>query len=686
MPARLAPDDGAPQTALSPPAPPGAASTRRVLVLLALGALLLLVGATSVILSLSREAAALHEAAAVEEAQRVVRSATGMRDFYSAEVVPRAREAGVPITHDYRAQPGTLPLPATMMLELGPWMDRAGDSTRMRLYSDRPFPWRAASRSFDGFERDALAALRADPDTPFVRIEEAEGRRVLRYAVADRLKASCVECHNRYPGSPKTDWAVGEVRGVLEVASPIADGVALLEGGMRRALAMSVVVVACAIGLVAVAFRGLQGSARSSERLAEDREAANLQLRGEVARRAETEAILRFSESTLRATFDGMQDGVLVFDRAMRIVQCNRVASAMFGYAAHQLPGTSVLGLLPGEALEETGPGRRRIEGMRRDGERFAADVAVSEIRMGDAPYFAALVSDATAQVRYERELAAARDAALDTARAKSQFLANMSHEIRTPMNGVIGVTGLLRDTALTAEQAGLVDTVQRSANALLTIIDDILDLSKIEAGRFRLHRTDFDPVEIVEDTLELLAERAAVRGLRLGYAVDGPMPAAIHTDEVRLRQVLNNLVGNAVKFTSEGEVTLRLVYLAAERRLEVRVRDTGPGIPAERIGDLFQPFSQIDGSATRRFGGTGLGLAISRQLVELMGGTISVTSREGEGSEFRFTIDWLPPAGPPAEAPPARTRLAGRALRIVGFDPVQRAQLASWGLVLHDE
>lgn len=418
-------------------------------------------------------------------------------------------------------------------------------------------------------------------------------------------------------------------------------------------------------------------------------------LRDALAKAVEEQGRAREAEHEFRCLVDSAPDALIIADGAGRIILCNQQAEALFGYSAHELAGQLVELLVPDRfrsghrehracfaqapAVRPMGAGYE-LAARRHDGTEFPVQISLSHMETSEGRFAIAAIRDITMQKRNERELQAAKGAAEAGIKAKSEFLATMSHEIRTPMNGIIGMTGLLLDTALTAEQREYAETVRASGGALLGIINDILDFSKVEAGKLDLETVDFDLRVLVEDVGMLLAERAHSKGLELASLVQAPVPTGMRGDPGRIRQILTNLVGNAIKFTERGEIIVNVSVADStdgEGPPYVNVRfdvtDTGIGIAPEQCERIFERFAQADSSMSRRFGGTGLGLAICKMLTQLMRGRIGVESVPGKGTTFWFIIPLQQQARvQPAQVVPSRS-LQGHRVLIVDDHAVNR-------------
>jgi PAS domain S-box-containing protein len=418
-------------------------------------------------------------------------------------------------------------------------------------------------------------------------------------------------------------------------------------------------------------------------------------------RRAQDEA-LRDQAALTRAIIDSNPNPIYLKDAECRFVDVNPAWERQTGIPSREACGRTVTDLFPSERsavydrqdrellIRGEGSSIAEVEVRRDDGRQHHYIMSKSVLKWSDGRVrgLVGTLTDITALKEIEAALRASREEALSAGQAKAAFLATMSHEIRTPLNGVLGMANLLRDTPLDPEQRDYVDTILVSGDALLSVINDILDYSKIESGRMDLESEPLSLERVVEDSVEILAERAREKDVELAWEVGEGVPPWIAGDLARLRQVLVNLVGNAVKFTDAGEVVVAVRRTGAEEdgrvRLRFEVADTGIGIAPERLATLFEPFTQVDASTTRKYGGTGLGLAICRRLVRIMGGELEVTSQPGRGSVFFFEIPVMPaPAMEPAAQGPAPD-IAGRRILIVDDHAtnlrILSQQLKRWG------
>jgi PAS domain S-box-containing protein len=809
----------------------GSFGTRRVRLLrewaLPLLLLAFVLGTAFVLYHLYHQSQDLYRTMATQSASLQAEVLAEFRTLYTSEVVERLldhRSGPVVVTHNYKGRKGAIPLPVTMTLALGERFDRHRTGTRIRLFSDYPFPSRKDGKPRDPFEREALRRLRRHPDQPYFAFERFEGRPSLRYAVADRLRASCLKCHNDpKTGSPKTDWKVGEVRGVLEIIRPLDNSVADSSAGLQRTFVTTVgvyLIGVLGLGLVAVRLR-------------------------------RTRATLQDAEARTRAILDTAAEGIFTLDEDGTVASFNAAAARIFGYASEEVVGRPVGLLLPGadgerlcrearppEQAGEQAVFRAEVQGRRKDGTALALDLAASAVSVGQGRTLTAIARDLSERRRAEQaldqerhllhtlmdhlpdniyfkdaasrflrinralaerfglkdpaeavgktdfdyftgeharrafadeqaivrtgepvigleeketwpdghetwasttkmplrdrggaicgtfgisrditdrkraqvELQRAKEAAEAASRAKSEFLANVSHEIRTPMNGILGMTELALDTDLTEEQRDYLETVKSSADALLAVINDILDFSKIEAGMLDLERTDFPLRDSLGDTLKTLAQRAHHKGLELACHIAPEVPDPLVGDPHRLRQIVVNLVGNALKFTEQGEVVVEVSKIESTDDtdksalsvssvssvdsmpprstvcLHFEVHDTGIGIPADKQQVIFHAFEQVDSSTTRRYGGTGLGLAIASRLVGMMGGRMWVESELGRGSTFHFNVRFDVRQGPAAPQLPRPPRdLQGLPILVVDDNATNRRileeMLGNWHL-----
>ena len=411
---------------------------------------------------------------------------------------------------------------------------------------------------------------------------------------------------------------------------------------------------------------------------------ANVALAQEIAERKRAEELFRL-------VVDSAPNGLLMIDCQGTIILANLQMEKMFGYDKQDLLGRPIETLIPeryrGHHLSHrenffTDPKARAMGagrdlfGLRKDGSEFPVEIGLNPVETPDGTHVLASIIDITGRKLVEQELKLTKEAAEAANEAKSAFLANISHEIRTPMTGITGMAGLLDDTELTPQQREYCEVIRRSGDALLTIINEVLDFSKVESGEIELEVIDFDLRSSVDDITALFAQQAADRGIELIQFIHHDVPTNLRGDPGRLRQILSNLVGNALKFTAKGEVVVRVNVVEetpTHALLRFEITDTGIGIAKDKYAKLFNVFSQADASITRKYGGTGLGLVLCKKFVDLMDGQIGFTSEIGTGSCFWLTLKLLKSVQPAA---PARSDLQGLKVLIAEGNSTSRAVL----------
>gem|GEM_PF-1222316 len=518
--------------------------------------------------------------------------------------------------------------------ELHKEVTSSGHTSSLKPFGSMSAPTSWEKEALLSFEKGAVEAG---------RVEMVDGKPYYHYISRLLIEKSCMACH------ATQGYSVGDVRGGVSELIPLQELYKEFHHDMANQYKSYGLF--WLIGIVIIGF----GTRKLFHATANINEQAAL-LTQELSKSLQLQNSLQLKTLEQDAILSASNIGIcLVKDRA--IVWANQAMHKIFGYPEPELACTATKELyVSADAYESMGMEaypriaqgvayKINIEMRRKDGTKLWARLqgkAIDQYNISSGTVWT--IEDITTTLQAENELRQARDAADQANSAKSDFLATMSHEIRTPMNGLIGMTDILLETDLSAEQRGYVEIVSRSGEKLLGLINDILDFSKIESGKLDLELLDFDLQLTLNDIVKLLAYRADKTGIKLSCRIDPAIPLRLHGDPTRVSQILTNLVGNSLKFTHQGAVAINTTLVSDEDgsiTIRFAVSDTGIGIPQSRLDAIFTPFTQVDSSTTRKYGGTGLGLSICSQLAELMGGKIGVTSEEGKGSTFWFTVSF---------------------------------------------
>jgi PAS domain S-box-containing protein len=550
-----------------------------------------------------------------------------LRSVYTAEVVEKVRGHGLTISHDYHGKNKTIPLPASLTMDIGRRMTDRGSGLRWRLYSEYPFPWRKDGGPHDTFERDAIKALKINPKQPFYRMEQFQGQTVLRYAVADLMRPQCIACHNTNPDSPKTDWKVGDLRGVLTLTRSLNPTVVVAQSGLQGALGLMALVAALSLTGIGVVLGKQRQHAKG--------------LATEVAERRKVEKDLMASIAHATAMDEASPLGTFVTDVDGRCQHVNQMYQKITGYSTEAMNGAAwSTGVHPDEldellakwkdALEHDRTFVAECHFIRPDGSTTWVSYKAAAMQDGGQLLgYVGTIEDISARKNVER--------------MKNEFVSTVSHELRTPLTSIMGSLGLLAGGVsgeISTQAKTLVEIARKNSERLVRLINDILDIEKIESGRmhFDLQPRELQP--LVQQSIA--ANRAYGDQYGVSFEIVKPLPGAwAQVDTDSMMQVMTNLLSNAAKYSPQGgTVEIRLVREGGMIRLSVT--DHGPGMPASFHDKVFEKFSQADASDSRQKGGTGLGLSITKAIVEAMGGLIGFITADGVGTTFYFDLpEW---------------------------------------------
>ena len=572
-----------------------------------------------------------------QEALKTLNYLKKIRVYYTSSVVDKVEGSSIKVDYNYKQNYHTIPLAATLVHDLALILPTS--EMQIKMYSNYPFPNRA-KRVLSDFEKESLAFLIKNPEKVYIKDIQIENKHSLRVAVADiMLDNSCVECHNSRSDSPKKDWKIDDVRGVIEVNIPFEEGV-LLNTEELNALIYIFVFVLVSLGLhyIVIAIIRSKDHNRVKEELEKEVEQRTTSLNSTVKLLNQYKKAVDISTIVSKTDIKGKI--TYVNDEFEKISQYRReeLLGKNHNIVRHSdMPQSTFKDMWQTIRAKKIWKGQ--IKNRAKDGSSYYVATTIVPILnyKDEIEEFLAIRFNITDIINSKLEAQKADE-------TKSIFLANMSHEIRTPLNAIIGFSDILSKsknlTSIEKKQAAIIET---SANSLLEIINDILDISKIESGNFEVALEEGDLYYVCEHVVELFSKKAAQKNIKLIFNMDSKIPLCLMTDSVRLRQVLSNLLSNAIKFTpEEGVVTLNISLEGIEKGFSVikfEVEDSGIGIPKDKLDTIFTPFIQVDNKTNRKFDGTGLGLSISKHIIESLGSSIEVDSQVDKFTKFSFSL-----------------------------------------------